>query len=178
MASTETVRIYSASQPSISLRWTEKYFYLCMSLLIAAVVVSRRRKRSSSGSSAIDGYNTSRGESCHGGGFTGLRRLSAQIFECGEGMASALEVATVNTCWRLKLRIESAPRSGPMSMLRETRAKQDAAVEELRKLQRDRGVAAPDRKNAIDAEIAKKNKEIKDLDAVISELINNGAPKT
>ena len=39
MASTETVRVFSASQPSISLRWVEKYFYLCMSLLIAAVVV-------------------------------------------------------------------------------------------------------------------------------------------
>jgi hypothetical protein len=39
MASTETVRVYSISQPSISPRWVEKYFYLCMSLLIAAVVV-------------------------------------------------------------------------------------------------------------------------------------------
>lgn len=39
MASTETVRVLSVSQPSISLRWVEKYFYLCMSLLIAAVVV-------------------------------------------------------------------------------------------------------------------------------------------
>ena len=39
MASTETVRVFSASQPSMSLRWVEKYFYLCMSLLIAAVVV-------------------------------------------------------------------------------------------------------------------------------------------
>jgi len=39
MASTETVRLVSASQPSISLRWLDKYFYLCMSLLIAAVVV-------------------------------------------------------------------------------------------------------------------------------------------
>lgn len=64
-----------------------------------------------------------------------------------------------------------------MSMLRETREKQDLAVEELRKLQRDRGVALPDRKEAIDADIVKKNKEIKDLDAVISELINSGAPK-
>ncbi len=39
MVSTETVRISSVSQPSISLRWVEKYFYFCMSLLIAAVVV-------------------------------------------------------------------------------------------------------------------------------------------
>lgn len=39
MASTETVRVFSVSQPSISRRWVEKYFYLCMSLLIAAVVV-------------------------------------------------------------------------------------------------------------------------------------------
>ncbi len=39
MASTETVRISSVSQPSISLRWVEKYFYFCMSLLVAAVVV-------------------------------------------------------------------------------------------------------------------------------------------
>jgi hypothetical protein len=39
MASTETVRVLSVSQPSMSLRWVEKYFYLCMSLLIAAVVV-------------------------------------------------------------------------------------------------------------------------------------------
>ena len=39
MASTETVRVFSAPQPSISLRWVEKYFYLCMSLLIAAVVI-------------------------------------------------------------------------------------------------------------------------------------------
>jgi hypothetical protein len=39
MASTETVRVFSVSQPSVSLRWVEKYFYLCMSLLIAAVVV-------------------------------------------------------------------------------------------------------------------------------------------
>jgi hypothetical protein len=40
-------------------------------------------------------------------------------------------------------------------------------VEELRKLQRERGVASPDRRDAIDAEIAKKNKEIEDLDGVI-----------
>lgn len=39
MASTETVRVFSVFQPSISRRWVEKYFYLCMSLLIAAVVV-------------------------------------------------------------------------------------------------------------------------------------------
>jgi hypothetical protein len=39
MASTQTVRVLSVSRPSISLRWVEKYFYLCMSLLIAAVVV-------------------------------------------------------------------------------------------------------------------------------------------
>ena len=39
MASIETVRAFSVSQPSVSLRWLEKYFYLCMSLLIAAVVV-------------------------------------------------------------------------------------------------------------------------------------------
>ena len=39
MASTETVRVVSVSRPSVSLRWVEKYFYLCMSLLIAAVVV-------------------------------------------------------------------------------------------------------------------------------------------
>ena len=39
MASTETVRVLSLSPPFISLRWVEKYFYLCMSLLIAAVVV-------------------------------------------------------------------------------------------------------------------------------------------
>ncbi len=39
MASTQTVRVFSVSQPSVSLRWVEKYFYLCMSLLIAAVVV-------------------------------------------------------------------------------------------------------------------------------------------
>jgi hypothetical protein len=39
MASTETVRDISVSQQAISLRWLEKYFYLCMSLLIAAVVV-------------------------------------------------------------------------------------------------------------------------------------------
>jgi hypothetical protein len=39
MASTETVRVLSVSQPSVSLRWVERYFYLSMSLLIAAVVV-------------------------------------------------------------------------------------------------------------------------------------------
>ena len=39
MASTQTVRAFSISQPSISSRWVEKYFYLCMSLLIAAVVI-------------------------------------------------------------------------------------------------------------------------------------------
>lgn len=39
MASTETVRVFSVFQPSTSRRWVEKYFYLCMSLLIAAVVV-------------------------------------------------------------------------------------------------------------------------------------------
>lgn len=39
MASAETVRVVSVSQPSVSLRWAEKYFYLCMSLLIAAVVI-------------------------------------------------------------------------------------------------------------------------------------------
>lgn len=39
MASTQTVRVFSVSRPSISLRRVEKYFYFCMSLLIAAVVV-------------------------------------------------------------------------------------------------------------------------------------------
>jgi hypothetical protein len=39
MVGTETVPVVAVSQPSISLRWVEKYFYLCMSLLIAAVVV-------------------------------------------------------------------------------------------------------------------------------------------
>ena len=39
MASTETVRVSPVWQPSISLRWVETYFYLCMSLVIAAVVV-------------------------------------------------------------------------------------------------------------------------------------------
>jgi hypothetical protein len=38
-ASTETAPVSSVCQPSISVRWVEKYFYLCMSLLIAAVVV-------------------------------------------------------------------------------------------------------------------------------------------
>ena len=46
-------------------------------------------------------------------------------------------------------------------------------MEQLRKLQRDRVVAPPDRKEAIDAEIAQSNKEIRDLDAVISNLIND-----
>jgi hypothetical protein len=39
MASTQTLREPSVFQTSMSLRWVEKYFYLCMSLLIAAVVV-------------------------------------------------------------------------------------------------------------------------------------------
>jgi hypothetical protein len=39
MASTQTVPALSVSQPPISLRWVEKYFYFWMSLLIAAVVV-------------------------------------------------------------------------------------------------------------------------------------------
>jgi len=39
MASTETVRVSSVCRPSMSVRWVEKCFYLCMSLLIAAVVV-------------------------------------------------------------------------------------------------------------------------------------------
>ena len=39
MASAEIARLVSASQPSGWLRWIEKYFYLCMSLLIAAVIV-------------------------------------------------------------------------------------------------------------------------------------------
>ena len=38
MATTQTMGL-SVSQPSLSLRWLEKYFYLCMSLLIAAVVI-------------------------------------------------------------------------------------------------------------------------------------------
>ena len=38
MASTETLRVSSISQPPISLGWLEKYFYFGMSLLIAAVV--------------------------------------------------------------------------------------------------------------------------------------------
>jgi hypothetical protein len=64
-----------------------------------------------------------------------------------------------------------------MSELRETREQQEVALEELRKLQRDRAVAPADRKEAIDKEIADKNKEIGDLDKVVSDLINNGAPK-
>jgi hypothetical protein len=39
MASTQTLRAPSVSQTPRSRRWVEKYFYLCMSLLIAAVVV-------------------------------------------------------------------------------------------------------------------------------------------
>lgn len=39
MASTQSVRPQSIPQPSRSLRWIGKYFYLCMSLLIAGVVV-------------------------------------------------------------------------------------------------------------------------------------------
>src|SRR5580704_9952485 len=39
MASAPTVRVFSVSQPSVSLRWVEKYFYVGVSLLIAAVVV-------------------------------------------------------------------------------------------------------------------------------------------
>lgn len=39
MARTEIARFVSASQPSRSLRRIEKYFYLCMSLLVAVVVV-------------------------------------------------------------------------------------------------------------------------------------------
>jgi hypothetical protein len=39
MVSTEALRVSSISQPSIPLRWLEKYFYFGMSLLIAAVVV-------------------------------------------------------------------------------------------------------------------------------------------
>jgi hypothetical protein len=39
MASTQTLRALSVLRTSISLRWVEKYFYLCMSLLLAAVVV-------------------------------------------------------------------------------------------------------------------------------------------
>ena len=64
-----------------------------------------------------------------------------------------------------------------MSMLRETRDKQEIAVEELRKLQRDKTFAPAERSDAIEAEIVKKNKEIADLDSVISELMNSGAPK-
>jgi hypothetical protein len=45
MASTQTVRVFSVSQPSVSLRWVEKYFYICRSLLIAAVVVYQRLSR-------------------------------------------------------------------------------------------------------------------------------------
>jgi hypothetical protein len=36
---TETLRVSSISQPSISLRWLEEYFYFGMSLLVAAVVL-------------------------------------------------------------------------------------------------------------------------------------------
>jgi hypothetical protein len=39
MASIETICVSSVSQPPIWLRWLEKYFYFCMSLLIAAVVI-------------------------------------------------------------------------------------------------------------------------------------------
>src|SRR5690242_20140658 len=39
MASTQIVPAPSISQLSTSLRWVEKYFYLCMSLLIAGVVI-------------------------------------------------------------------------------------------------------------------------------------------
>ena len=39
MASTQTLPALSVSRRSVWQRWIEKYFYLCMSLLIAAVVV-------------------------------------------------------------------------------------------------------------------------------------------
>ncbi len=39
MVNTQAAPALSVYQPSVWLRWVEKYFYLCMSLLIAAVVV-------------------------------------------------------------------------------------------------------------------------------------------
>lgn len=64
-----------------------------------------------------------------------------------------------------------------MSMLRETRAKQEAAVEELRKFQSEKKFAPADRKEAIEADIVKKNQAIAELDRVIADLITNGSPK-
>ena len=39
MATAETIRVAPVSHPSLLIRWIEKYFYLCMSLLIAAVII-------------------------------------------------------------------------------------------------------------------------------------------
>jgi hypothetical protein len=39
MAIAETIRVSPVSQPFSPVRWIEKYFYLCMSLLIAAVII-------------------------------------------------------------------------------------------------------------------------------------------
>lgn len=64
-----------------------------------------------------------------------------------------------------------------MATLREARETQDRQLEILRALQRDKSIAPPERKEAIQRQIDILEKQVRDLDTEIQRLINEGKPK-
>ena len=59
-----------------------------------------------------------------------------------------------------------------MPTLQEARRNQDEQVERLRRLQRDKAVAPPERRDAIQKEIDAVSRDISGLDTVIQSLMN------
>ena len=64
-----------------------------------------------------------------------------------------------------------------MQTLGEARSRQDEQVERLRRLQRDKTIAPPDRRDAIQKEIDALSKDISNLDTVIQGLIKESGFK-
>jgi hypothetical protein len=64
-----------------------------------------------------------------------------------------------------------------MVTLQEVRATQERQLERLRKLQHDQKIAPPERKQAIEQEIGVLDKEIRHLDTIVQNLINEAKTK-
>ena len=64
-----------------------------------------------------------------------------------------------------------------MPTLQEARRNQDEQVERLRRLQRDKGVAPAERREALQKEIDSVSKDISELDTVIQNLMSESRSK-
>jgi hypothetical protein len=64
-----------------------------------------------------------------------------------------------------------------MVTLQEVRATQERQLERLRKLQHEQKIAPPERKPAIQQEIDLLDKDIRNLDTIVQELINEAKTK-